>query len=381
MSSVTAGEEVQAVTTDPVESAREAGLRYVSDSTPGIRRKRAGKGFTYVGPDGEKITDRAALERIRSIVIPPGWSDVWICSHPKGHIQATARDAKGRKQYRYHPRWQEVRDEAKYERTIAFGEALPAIRERVEQDLARPGLPREKVLATVVKLLEATLIRVGNEEYARDNRSYGLTTLRTKHVGVEGSKLHFRFRGKGGKLHDVAVTDRRLARIVERCQDLPGQTLFQYRDDDGEFRSVESDDVNQYLREISGQDFTAKDFRTWYGTVLAAMALQELAEFDSEAQAKKNVVQAIEQVAERLGNTKAVCRKCYVHPAVIESYLEGATIETLKQNAEREIRESLAELRPEEAAVIGLLQQRLAREADERNGSASRNGKARAGRR
>ena len=374
--STTATKETSVVAPDPIESAKEAGLRYVSDEMPGIRRKRAGKGFTYVGPDGTKVTDRSTLERIRKLAIPPAWTDVWICANPRGHIQVTARDAKGRKQYRYHPKWQEVRDEAKYERMIAFAEALPRIRQRVEQDMALPGLSREKVLATVVKLLEATLIRVGNEEYARENHSYGLTTLRTRHVRVNGSELRFRFRGKSGRQHDVAVTDRRLARVVERCQDLPGQALFQYRDDEGEYHSVESDDVNAYLREIAEQEFTAKDFRTWAGTVLAAMALKEVAEFDSEAQAKKNVVRAIEQVAERLGNTKAVCRKCYVHPAVIDAYLEGTTLETLKQNAEREMRESLRDLRPEEAAVIGLLQQRLAREAVERNGTAQRNGKA-----
>jgi DNA topoisomerase-1 len=287
---------------------------------------------------------------------------VWICPSPRGHIQVTARDAKGRKQYRYHPRWTEIRDETKYERLLAFGQALPRIRRRAERDLARTGLPREKVLAAVVRLLEKTLIRVGNEEYARENRSFGLTTMRSRHVNVSGSTLRFRFRGKSSKEYDLDLNDRRLARIVKQCQDLPGQTLFQYRDDDGEYQTVESDDVNQYLRQISGQDFTAKDFRTWTGTCIAAEALQEFETFDSEAQAKKNVVRAIEAVAEQLGNTKAISQKCYVHPEVIDAYLDGSVITVLKRRAEHEIAKSLNELRPEEAAVMALLQQRLARE-------------------
>ena len=355
---------------DPAEAAKAAGLRYVSDTTPGIRRRRAGKGFSYVGSDGTPIRGPEQLRRIKGLVIPPAWTDVWICPSPRGHIQATGRDAKGRKQYRYHPRWRQVRDETKYERLMTFGQALPDIRQRVDKDLARPGLRREKVLATIIRLLESTLIRVGNEEYARENGSFGLTTMRNRHVDVDGPTVRFEFRGKGGKRHEVDVRDRRVARIVERCQDLPGQTLFQYLDEDGERQTIDSADVNEYLREIGGQDFTAKDFRTWAGTILAALALHELEAFDSETQAKQNVVRAIESVAERLGNTPAVCRKCYVHPAVVDAYLEGSMVETLKQRAEQEIAESLTELRPEEAAVMALLQQRLARESDRRNGAA-----------
>jgi DNA topoisomerase-1 len=351
--------------TDPVESARAAGLRYVSDVTPGIRRKRTGKAFSYIGLDGKPIRDPDELRRIRALAIPPAWTDVWICPTPRGHIQATARDARGRKQYRYHPRWREVRDETKYERLIAFGEALPRIRERVERDLALPGLPLEKVLATVVRLLETTLIRVGNEEYARQNSSFGLTTMRNRHVDVSGTTLRFEFNGKSGKKHSVGLKDRRLARVVRQCQELPGQTLFQYVGEDGQRQTVESDDVNNYLREVSGQDFTTKDFRTWCGTVLAARALQEMEAFDSDAQAKKNVVRAIESVAERLGNTRAICRQCYVHPAVIDAYINRSMLETLKQRTEQEIVESLSSLPPEEAAVVALLRQRLAREAEE----------------
>ena len=349
--------------TDPVESAKAAGLRYVTDTMPGIRRKRAGKHFSYRGPDGKPIRDPDELRRIKALAIPPAWTDVWICPTPTGHLQATGRDAKGRKQYRYHPRWREVRDEAKYERMIAFGEALPLIRERTERDLARPGLPREKVLAAVVRLLETTLIRVGNEEYARQNRSFGLTTMRDRHVKIEGAKLRFQFRGKSGKQHTIGLNDRRLARLVRRCQELPGQELFQYLDEDGQPHPVESADVNDYLRQITGRDFTAKDFRTWAGTVLAARALQEFEAFDSATQAKKNLVRAIEGVAERLGNTPSICRKCYVHPAVLDTYLEGALIETLQERVEQELSEALQGLRAEEAAVLALLRQRLAREA------------------
>jgi DNA topoisomerase-1 len=350
------------IPTDPVASARLVGLRYVSDTLPGIQRKRHGAHFRYTGPDGAPVRDAQTLARIRALVIPPAWTDVWICPMPHGHLQATGRDAKGRKQYRYHPRWREVRDATKYTRMIAFGRALPRIRERVEHDLALPGLPRAKVLATVVRLLETTLIRVGNEEYAKTNRSYGLTTLRNRHVDIAGATLRFHFRGKSGITHTIGINDRRLAGIVRRCRELPGAELFQYLDDDGERRGVDSGDVNEYLREITGEEFTAKDFRTWAGTVLAAMALQELEAFDSDAQAKKNVVGAIERVAERLGNTPSVCRKCYVHPAVLDAYLDGTMLETLKQRAEQEIAESLSGLKPEEAAVLALLQQRLARE-------------------
>jgi DNA topoisomerase I len=356
---------------DPVEAARAARLRYVTDASPGIRRKRAGKGFSYVDRDGETIRDREQLARIKALAVPPAWTDVWICPSASGHIQATGRDAKGRKQYRYHPRWRLVRDETKYERMTAFAEALPTIRRRTDEDLRRPGLPREKILATVVRLLQTTLIRVGNEEYARENRSFGLTTMRSRHVEVNGSTLSFQFRGKGGKVHEIDLRDRRLAKIVERCQELPGHELFQYVDEDGERQSVDSADVNAYLREITGEEFTAKDFRTWAGTVLAACALEELQSFDSEAEAKRNVVQAIESVAERLGNTPTVCRKCYVHPAIIDGYLDGGLLEIAKQRADLEMKESLGDLEPEEAAVLAFLQERLHRETANGTGTRS----------
>jgi DNA topoisomerase-1 len=348
--------EPQEVITDPVQTAKEAGLRYVSDDKPGIVRKRCGKGFRYVDVDGSKVRDPEVLARIKSLVIPPAWTDVWICPNPKGHLQATGRDAKGRKQSRYHPRWREVRDETKYERMLTFGAALPAIRERVEHDLALPGLPRQKVLATIVRLMETTLIRVGNVEYARENHSYGLTTMRGRHVHIEGSTVTFKFQGKSGIRHTIDVNDRKLAKIVQRCHDIPGYELFQYVDSEGEHHTVDSADVNDYLREISGQDFTAKDFRTWAGTVLACMSLREFEAFDSGTQAKKNVVQAIKSVAERLGNTPSVCRKCYVHPAVLDCYLSGAMDKTLEQCIENKVADSPGELRQEEVVLINLLQ-------------------------
>ena len=356
------------ITPDPVESAKAAGLRYVTDEKPGITRKRRGRYFTYFSPDGERITDEETINRIKSLGIPPAWNNVWICPNPRGHIQATGRDLRGRKQYRYHPRWREVRDETKYERMLAFGQALPTVRERVEHDLRKHGFPREKVLATVVSLLEKSLIRVGNEEYARKNKSFGLTTLRNRHVQVRGDKIVFNFRGKSGKDHIVEVDDRRLARTVKRISELPGQELFQYLDDEDETHTITSEDVNDYLNEITGQDFTAKDFRTWTGTVLAARALQEFETFDSEAQAKSNIVDAIEEVAQELGNTPTICRKCYVHPVVLDAYLDGTLVETLKKRAERKLSTSLGRLEPEEAAVLAFLQQTLAREAEEQKG-------------
>lgn len=340
---------------DPVVSAQAAGLRYVSDAAPGIRRKRVGKYFSYIGLDDRPIHDPATLQRIKALAIPPAYTDVWICPDPRGHLQATGRDARGRKQYRYHQQWRQVRDETKYNRMIAFGRALPAIRARIDHDLSLPGLPREKVLAGVVRLLETTLIRVGNEEYAKANKSFGLTTMRDRHVTIEGATVRFQFRGKGGKMHTINLNDRRLARIVRRCRDLPGYELFQYIDEHGQRQTIGSGDVNDYLRKIGGQDFTAKDFRTWAGTVLAAQALQEYESFDSATQAKKNVVRAIEQVAERLGNTSSICRKCYVHPAVLDAYLEGGLVDALRQPTEQEFEESLRDLRPEEAAVMRLL--------------------------
>lgn len=309
---------------EPVESAKAAGLRYVRDSDPGIRRLRSGRGFKYRAPDGSTVRDREVLQRIRSLVIPPAWTDVWICTSPSGHIQVSGRDARGRKQYRYHPRWRAVRDENKYGRMVAFGKALPAIRRRVRSDLARPGLPREKVLATVVQLLETTLIRVGNEEYARTNKSFGLTTMRSRHVRVSGSTLRFRFQGKSGKAHEVDVSDRRLAKIVKRCQDIPGYELFQYLDEEGQTHSIDSADVNDYLREISGEEFTAKDFRTWAGTMLAAQQLRSAARAESDTDAKSRIVEVVKVVAARLGNTPAVCRAHYVHPGLFESFLAGS---------------------------------------------------------
>jgi DNA topoisomerase-1 len=329
----------------PVKSAEAAGLFYVADTLPGIRRRRAGEGFRYLRPDGRPLRRPQELARIKALAIPPAWEEVWICPREDGHLQATGRDARRRKQYRYHPRWREVRDETKYGRMLAFARALPRIRRRVRQDLARPGLPREKVLATVLRLLETTRMRVGNEEYARENDSFGLTTLRTRQVRIEGHRLHFRFRGKSGVWHDVGLTDPRLAGIVRRMRDLPGYELFQYVGEDGETRAVDSADVNAYLKEIAGDEFTSKDFRTWAGTVLAARALHRLGEGGA-------LTQAIEEVARRLGNTKAVCRKCYIHPAVIEAYQDGS------------LREALASSRSVEACV-----QRLLRRKRRENGS------------
>ena len=346
--------------TEPVESARAVGLRYVSDDMPGWRRIRSGAGFRYHDANGRAVRNQQNLARIKSLAIPPAWTEVWICPHANGHLQATGRDARGRKQHRYHPRWREARDETKFTRIIAFARALPKIRQRLAKDLAQPGLPRNKVLATIVKLMEKSLVRVGNEEYERENNSYGLTTMKDRHVAVNGSKVQFRFRGKSGKAHDLTVEHPRVARIVAHCQDLPGQELFQYLDEKGEPQDVKSEDVNGYLREISGQDFTAKDFRTWAGTVLAAIALQEFQKFDSMAQAKRNITQAIESVAQRLGNTPSICRKCYVHPVIIESYMEGSMIDGLRQRAQAQFANALRRLKPEEAAVVALLQQRLA---------------------
>jgi DNA topoisomerase-1 len=323
---------------------------------------RRGRGFAYLTPDGERVTDEATLARIRSLAIPPAWTDVWISPSARGHMQATGRDAKGRKQFRYHARWTALRDADKYSRLIGFCAVLPKIRRRVSRDLKRPGLDQEKVVATIVRLMETTLIRVGNEEYAQRNHSYGLTTMRNRHVDVEGATLSFSFRGKSGVKHEVDIRDRRVARIVKRCQDLPGQELFQYLDEDGERRSIDSADVNDYLREITGEEFTAKDFRTWAGTVLCALALEEFTSFDSQAEARQNIVRAVESVASRLGNTPAVCRKSYVHPAVLDAYLDGAMRDTLRRRAERELAESLPDLTPEEAAVLALLRERLARD-------------------
>lgn len=344
---------------DPTDAAKSAGLRYVTDTLRGIARRLDGERFAYLDAHGEPVTDEATLGRIKSLVIPPAWTDVWICPLANGHLQATGRDAKKRKQYRYHPRWRSVRDEVKYERMLKFGKALPQIRRTVDAALSLPGLPREKVLATIVHLLEVTMMRIGNEEYARTNKSFGLTTLRSRHVKVAGEEIAFRFRGKSGVFHTIKLEDRRLARIIARTRELPGQDLFQYVDDEGHQHTVGSADVNDYLRSITGEDYTAKDFRTWSGTVLAALALQEFEKFDSEAQAKKNIVRAIESVAEKLGNTPAICRKCYIHPAVIDAYLDGSILEALRERAARELIDDLHDLSPEEGAVLALLNQRL----------------------
>lgn len=344
---------------DVKDAAEYAGLTYVSDDKPGIRRRRSGKGFRYENGNGERIKEQATLKRIRALAVPPAWTDVWICAKATGHVQATGRDARGRKQYRYHARFREVRESTKYHHMLAFAKNLPAIRRRVQEHLAQRGLPREKVLATIVHLLEATLIRVGSDEYARTNKSYGLTTLKNRHVEVEGSALKFNFKGKSGKVWKLNVRDRRIAKVIRACQELPGQELFQYVDESGENRDITSSDVNAYLREISGEDITAKDFRTWHGTVLAALALQEFEKFDSQAGAKRNIRDAIQKVAARLGNTPTICRKCYIHPEIITTYIEGSLLLEVKDKVEAELRKDLNSLRPEEAAVLTLLQNRL----------------------
>src|SRR5215213_1952185 len=347
---------------DPRDAAEAAGLIYVSDEEPGIRRKRAGKGFAYVTPNGEPVRDTKALERIRRLAIPPAYTDVWICPKANGHLQATGRDAKGRKQYRYHPAFREVRESTKFEHMMEFARALPAVRAKISEHMGLRGLPREKVLATVVHLLETTLIRVGKDDYAKANKSYGLTTLRDPHVKVDGSELRFEFKGKSGNTWRLQVKDRRVAKIVKACQDLPGQELFQYVDENGERQTVTSADVNAYLKEITGRDVTAKDFRTWSGTVLAAMALKEFETFDSETKAKKNVRAAIESVSAKLGNTPTICRKCYIHPEVLSSYVEGSLLLEVKEEIDAELRDDLASLKPEEAAVLTLLEARLNRD-------------------
>ena len=333
---------------DPARTAaREAGLRYATDDGAGFTRRRRGRGFSYHDEAGATIRDPDVLARIRAIVIPPAWTDVWICPWPNGHLQATGRDARGRKQHRYHPEFRAVRDEAKFGRLVEFATALPRIRRRVDRDLARPGVPRAKVLAAVVRLLELTLIRVGNDEYSRLNQSFGLTTLRGRHVKVEGSAIRFRFKGKGGAPHEVGLRDRRLAAVIRHCQELPGQELFEYVED-GNVRDVTSDDVNGYLRAISGGDFTAKDFRTWSGPVLAYQALCELPEAQDERTKKRNVVEAVRQTSTALRNTPAVSRQAYIHPAVLEAYIEGA-IEAAE----------IEDLGSAEQAVVELLRERL----------------------
>ena len=355
-----ADEGASGVPPESRDAAAAAGLRYVTDKTPGFRRVRVGKGFRYVTPQGSTTRDARELERIRSLVIPPAWTDVWICADPRGHLQATGRDARGRKQHRYHPAWRRVRDEAKYGRMLEFATALPGLRKRVASDLSQPTLSRQKVVSAVVQLLEKTLIRVGNDEYARANRSYGLTTMRSGHARVSGATIRFRFTGKSGKFHDIALNDARLARIVRRCQELPGRELFQYQDGDGNVQDIGSADVNDYLRDVSGRDFTAKDFRTWSGTVLAAQALQELQSFTSATQASRNVLAAVDAVAGMLGNTRSVCRKCYIHPAIIDAYMDRTLARALNGRSGK-VTASSASLNKTEAAVLALLQRRVRR--------------------
>jgi DNA topoisomerase-1 len=343
---------------DPAASAKAAGLRYVSDDMPGIRREKRGGDFIYIGVDGKPVTDEAQLKRIKALAVPPAYTDVWICPLENGHLQATGRDARGRKQYRYHKRFREIRDETKYGKMIAFAQALPKIRKRIEADLALPGLPREKVLATVVQLLESTAIRIGNDEYAKDNNSFGLTTLQNRHAKVDGSTVRFSFRGKSGVRHAVDLRDRRLARIVRQCQDLPGQQLFEYLEDDGTTRAIGSSEVNEYIREISGEEFSAKDFRTWLGSVTCAMLLSEQAEAaETQTERKTRISEVIKDVAKRLGNTPTVCRKCYVHPDVVDSYMESG-----KLALQRKVRHTEG-LLPEEHFVLALLRER-AKETD-----------------
>lgn len=340
-------------------AAREAGLSHVTDQKPGFSRVLRGKEFIYLNEKGRALRKVTDLRRIKRLAIPPAWQEVWICPKENGHIQATGRDARGRKQYRYHEDWRKIRDETKYQNMVAFGRALPKLRAKVNRDLSRQGLSREKVLATVVRLLETTLIRVGNEEYVKNNKSYGLTTMRNQHVKVQGDKLSFSFRGKSGKYHHIALENPKLARIVRRCRDLPGQELFGYVDETGTPVDVTSSDVNSYLREVTGLPFTAKDFRTWAGTVLAAQALQEFERFRSGAEAKRNMLRAIEAVAAMLGNTPAICRRSYIHPVILDTYLEGALVEQLRRTVEKKLTRDIKRLRPDEAAVLMLLQQKL----------------------
>jgi DNA topoisomerase-1 len=352
--------------TDPLESADEAGLRYITGCGPCIRRIRCGGGFRYIGPDGKTVRNPKQLARIRSLAIPPAWRDLWICPSPKGHLQAVGWDARGRKQYRYHADYRAIRDQAKFSRMIAFGTVLQLIRKRVERDLQLKGLPKEKVLATVVRLLETTYIRVGNEEYAEENGSFGLTTMKGKHVRIDGAKLLFRFRGKSGLEHTIELTDRRLARIVKECQELPGYELFQYVTESGEQRAIDSADVNAYLREASDHDFTAKDFRTWFGTVLAVREFCAAGPCTSNTPLKRTIVSALKRVAQRLGNRPATCRKYYVHPAVIDAYSDGSLFPTVAMGEEQNSAYAGLGLSPEEygiMVVVASYQENLARQA------------------
>jgi DNA topoisomerase I len=340
-------------------SAVAAGLRYVTDAMPGIRRHRHGRGFMYIGPDGETIRARESIKRFQSLVIPPAWTEVWICPHEDGHLQVTARDARGRKQYRYHPQFRQHRDGTKFERMFELSDVLWKIRERVESDIALPGLARDKIMATVVWLLETTLIRIGSDEYRKANKSFGLTTLRRRHVAVVGSELRFEFRGKSGIQHAVSVTDKRIARIVQRCQELRGEELFKYLDDEGKRQEVDAEDVNAYLQEVTGRDITAKDFRTWAGTMLAAEALRAMGRANTKREAERNVIAAVDMTAKRLGNTRSVCRKYYIHPVLIEGYLEGSVLPPLPERRWSKRKTKGPMLRQHEMDVLAFLKARI----------------------
>ena len=345
-----------AIITDPTKSAKQAGLRYVSDDQPGIIRKRVGRGFSYLQANGDRIQDSEELKRLKALPIPPNLNQVWICPLSNGHLLATGRDDKGRKQYIYHPDWCKFRSQAKFNRMVLFGAALPEIRALTDEHLNLSGLPREKVLAAVVQLLETTLIRVGNDQYARKNRSYGLTTMRDRHVKISGGKVNFQFRGKSGVNHEIELHDRRLAKIIKRCRDIPGYELFQYYDENGDRCTIDSGDVNEYLQQITGEEFSAKDFRTWAGTLLAALELDEIGPFEKESQAKKNITQAIKNVAKQLGNRPATCRKYYVHPAITGAYTEEWLLSIMSQIQAQKQREGL---HPEEYAVLEVIQEHI----------------------
>jgi DNA topoisomerase-1 len=351
----------QSLAREYVDAAESAGLRYVTDATPGIRRRRHGRGFTYTDADGNVIREREQLRRFRALVIPPAWTDVWICADPDGHLQVTARDARGRKQYRYHQRFRARQDESKFDRMLALSDVLWKIRERVERDIALPGLARDKIMATVVWLLERTLIRIGTDEYAKENNSFGLTTMRRRHVAVAGAKVDFEFRGKSGIEHSVSIIDRRIAKIVQECQELPGWELFKYIDDDGRKQSVEASDINAYLRDITGREVTAKDFRTWAGTMLAAEALREMGAAPTKKQAEKNVVAAVDRTKAKLGNTRSVCRKYYIHPVLIESYLAGDVMPPVGSKEWKPRGESGGKLRRHEEETLAFLIARVER--------------------
>lgn len=344
---------------DPKLAAKAAKLHYVTNRRPGIRRELGPDGWTFLKPDGTVIADEDEITRIKKLAIPPAYTDVWICADPRGHLQAVGRDARGRKQYRYHPRWRIVRDQDKYSRMLVFGRVLPAIWAQVAQDLGLQGLPKRKVVAAVVALLEKTMMRVGNEEYAKQNKSFGLTTLRTRHARVEGGHVLLDFRGKHGVEHHIDLADRKLARVVARCHDLPGKDLFQYEDELGERHHVTNDDVNAYLHDVSGEEITAKDFRTWAATNLAAATLVERAGFETPAAAKHHLVEAVEHVAKKLGNTPAICRKCYIHPAIFEGYLDGSLLEGLKLRADEVLHGDTGGLTAEEVAITSYLSRRL----------------------